>query len=61
MPKSVLCYVVDKVKLFCSDLRPDIPMSMSRIKVPNKSLLHELNNVFITILTSLLRPMFTVT
>ena len=39
MPKSILRYLVDKVKLICSNQRPDIPMFMSRIKVPNKSLL----------------------
>ena len=38
VPKSVLRYVVDKVKLNCSDLRPVIPKFMPRIKVPNKSL-----------------------
>ena len=43
---SILRYVVDKVKLFCSELRPVIPMSISRIKVPNKSLSYELNNIF---------------
>ena len=37
-PKSVLCYVVDKVKLICSDLSNFTPMPMSRIKVSNKSL-----------------------
>ena len=45
MPKSIPRYVVDKVRFVCSDLRYSAPMSMSEIKVPNKSLSHELNNV----------------
>ena len=49
VPKSVLRYVVEKVKLFCSELRSDIPMSISKTKVPDKSLSHELNNILIII------------
>ena len=45
MPKSVPSFVLDKVRFVCFDLRCSTPMSMSEIKVPNKSLSHELNIV----------------
>ena len=35
-------------------------MSMSKIKVPNKSLSHELNNVFVVRVVSTVRPNITV-
>ena len=44
MPKSGPRFVLDKVRLMCSDLRCSTPVSMSEIKVPNKSLSHELKN-----------------
>ena len=44
-PKSVLRLMLDKVILMCSDLRCPTPVSMFEIKVPNKSLSHELNSV----------------
>ena len=37
--------LLDKVRFVCSHLRCSTSMSMSEIKVPNKSLSHELNNV----------------
>ena len=43
MPKSVPLLMLDKVRLMCSDLRYSTPIIMSDIKVPNKSLSHELN------------------
>ena len=42
---SVSRFVLDKVRLMCSDLRYSTFMSMSEIKVPNKSISPELNNV----------------
>ena len=41
MPKPVPCLVLDKVRLMCSDMGCATPISMSEIKVPNKSLSHE--------------------
>ena len=45
MPNSGPRFVLDKVRFVCSDLRYSTPMSLAEIKVPNKSLSRELNNV----------------
>ena len=47
MPKSVLRYDVDKVKLFVPIYGLLFQCLCPELKFPNKSLSHELNNVFI--------------